>query len=155
MKLNNTALPPKTNIVYVVLLVLMSVLYAYFVKYIRDLQAAGCKCAFTWHKDFLFYGYSILLLMTLGRVIVALFRVNHPMVNTAVQLISAFVGIPVIVVTFMFIRMLKAEACECSQDLARTIMEVVNYIQLFLFFITFIVALVISLSFKFMAKKLA
>lgn len=110
-------------------------LWLYIAMYLVKLEKIGCDCAKGWQHDFIKY-YIIVLILTLLLSAVGINTSVWP-APLAFLLFAAFVTF--VVVVFLYLRDLKT--CKCAQDKAKTVFEIINYIQMAL------LALVILFSF--------
>lgn len=133
-----------------ILFILLAIaINAYILNYLYYLEKNGCKCALNWRRNFImfFIGLSLLL------AILSLFNVD---ILTSSIILSVFAALSIanVVIILQFVYMLKKEKCQCSENLAREILQFIAalyaffYIMLLivLFYSGFKIATIISLA---------
>ena len=120
------------NLLYIIVLSLLLLLYAYLASYMFRLEKIGCKCAGGWERDFIQFYFVFLITFILCVVIF------NPL-PLWIRMIASFINVFGIIVVFLYIRRLKVEKCECSEDTARDVMEIFNYVQIIMFGIAILI----------------
>ena len=117
--------------IFLLLNVGIVILNAYFLYYVYQIEATGCKCALGWRRSFL--EVSLALFVVVGIVGLVVDWQDHFMWLAALYngLIIAY-----IFVTREFINDMRAHTCKCAQTEAFDILNVVNIIGLFMLGIT-------------------
>lgn len=119
------------NSIVVGLLVIFSVIviaiWGYIVHYLLKLEKIGCECSKDWKRTFVMY-YIILILVFFVIQMISLlaYKAIHPIITTIMFLGNIFF----VVIVFKYIHELKNEKCKCSEDQARDLLEIINYIQI-------------------------
>jgi hypothetical protein len=100
-------------------------------KYIKDLETY-CKCSDNWKRDFIKYSLIIFIIFLLIKLInfKKLYQINKIILTLVILLNFIFTFIVLI-----YINELKENECKCSESDVRTILEIINYIRLFIMFI--------------------
>lgn len=123
---------------------------SYLVNYIFKLETTGCECAKDWRRDYIQY-YFILLIVFIVIQFGVLFMGGLSAligINMAFGGIMFILGIMFIVFTLQYVHKLKRIKCQCSEATARTVLEIVAYINLFMYSliaIKFVVLLIMLL----------
>ena len=105
-------------------------LYVYLVNYMIQLERIGCECSVDWRRTFI-KTYMLFIIIYLSLLfILTLFGKEHML--RFVAMIMFFVNIFFIIVVYQYVKYLKDTKCECSASLARNVLELFNYIQIFL-----------------------
>ena len=115
------------------------ILYTYVFLYIRKLEEIGCECSNDWKRDFIYLYVCIFIPLIILRV--------FDLVPKIVMVIMAFMTIAFIVVVFFYIHELKKKKCECSESNTRTVLEIVNYVQIGLGSLVIIMAIFFTHTF--------
>lgn len=100
-------------------------LWSYIFVYILKLEKIGCECALDWRRTFIQYYIIVLVLVALSQI--ANIFTTLPII---VKICLLFGSIAFITITFLYVRDLKKKKCECSDETARDVLEIVNYIQI-------------------------
>ena len=115
---------------------LISILWLYILTYIMKLEKIGCKCSEGWKRTFIKY-YIIVILVFL---VIQMFEFKLPI---EISLITSFVKIlftiAFVFIVFNYVNYLKETKCQCSIDVKRDVLEIFNYIQMFLLIIVFVI----------------
>lgn len=109
------------------------ILYTFVFLYIRELERTGCECSKDWKRDFIYIYVCIFIPLAVIRIFLKI-----PGIITVVMslLTIFFIG-----VVYFYIEELKKKKCECSVSDTRKVLEIVNYIQIGLFALVFIMML--------------
>lgn len=110
------------------------VLWGFVFMYVRELENIDCKCADDWRKYVIQY-FSLVIILV---VVLTMFGINIFNIWGMMYMLL-YVGFVIIV--FTYIHDLKKKKCECSEATTRNVLEIVNYIQLALIVILFILSL--------------
>lgn len=110
------------------------VLWGFVFMYVRELENIDCKCADDWRKYFIQY-FSLVIILV---IVLAMFGVN--MFNVW-GMMYMLLYVAFVIIVFTYIHDLKKKKCECSEAITRTVLEIVNYIQLSLIIILLILSL--------------
>jgi hypothetical protein len=133
------------HILKIVLNVIAVAIWLFIFSYILHLEKIGCECSKTWQRSFIKY-FVIVIIVMLG---LTTFEIWSPKTTHPSLLTLYFVAtIAFVLITYHYIQMLKVQKCACSQHLARDVLEIVNYIQLFLIALTFILMIYFMFSFS-------
>ena len=97
----------------------------YLLHYVTKLEST-CDCSKDWKRTFI----KNFLYLTIALLLVNLFGVSLGKFTKYILYISTVLAAINIIVIFLYIRQLKATKCACSEDNARTLMEVINYFKL-------------------------
>lgn len=110
-------------------------LWGYILMYIVKLEKMGCPCARGWRREFIKYYLVFMLLL----IILRMFEVYSPALAPPILMTLQFLlSVGFVVVVYNYIHDLKREKCSCSEGMARDILEVVNYIQMFLVIVSLV-----------------
>lgn len=124
------------SIIKIILNVLMIIIWMFIMSYIIKLEKIGCECSQDWRRDFIkYYIIFIIIVLFLSSVDIWNLKYIPPIVST-IQFGSMMLFIGIV---YHYIHELKRKKCECSEDLARDILEIINYIQLFVLIFTVLV----------------
>lgn len=126
------------NIVYIIVMSLLLLLYAYLAVYMFRLEKMGCKCSEGWERMAIqtYFVFLIVLIISM-----AVFDPPPWLLHVA-----SIVNILGMIIIFFYIRRLKTEKCECSEDTARDVMEIFNYVQIIMFGITFLIVVLAGMG---------
>jgi hypothetical protein len=102
------------------------------------LHQIGCTCAEDWRRKAIMYYIIFLFILFVIRIIGILSQQMMMFISPILFLIT----IAFIIIIFQYIRDLKAKLCTCSESTARTVLEIINYIQM-----AFVLLLLISIIF--------
>lgn len=146
-------------IINLLIFVLITVIYLYITK----LENIGCDCSNVPDRVFI-KTYSIIslafLLITAFvsiDTVSGMFGSAIAMLYSVLILVFYVIFIYFIYTTFMYVRYLINEKCKCSEDISREIIMIGTFIELVLFFVTILTAIVIPVltnSFSFVIEKL-
>ena len=118
------------TIIFSVVIVLF---YLYILHYINKLESTGCACSENWKREYIKWYFIVLLLMFfIPNILLLLF----PKLITILKFINIILFIITaisIFIIYQYIRELKEKKCICSEDDARTTLEIYNYIMIFIF----------------------
>ena len=109
------------------------VLWAFVYAYVVRLETTGCECSYDWKRDFIKVYVIFMIPLMLMRVFDVLPRV--------VLSITLIFTIFFIIAVYRYIHELREKKCKCSEGTTRDVLEIVNYIQIFL--LAFVVILVV------------
>lgn len=121
------------DIAFIILAVVINV---YILVYLFHLEKVGCQCAMNWRRNYImfFVGLSLVL------AILSLVKVDLLTSSLLMTLFSAL-SIANVVFILQYVHMLKKEQCQCSESLAREIMQVIAVLYAFFYIMLFIVLL--------------
>lgn len=123
-----------------VLFVLTQVLYAIFLglvlMYIVRLEIHRCECSKDWKRDFIKYYLIVYIPMFLSMLLI---QFPVPLLS-----VVALANIVYIFVVFAYIKKLQRNNCKCSIEKIRNVLEIVNYIQIALFVLSFVALFFVS-----------
>ena len=119
---------------------IISILYVfiwiYIYLYITKLEKIGCECSNDWKRSYIKYYILIILLF----IILRLFSFwNFKTVPAILLTLEILASIIFVIIVYHYVHDLKKKKCECSVDLARDILEIINYVQLFMMIFAFII----------------
>jgi hypothetical protein len=102
-------------------------IWGYILHYLLKLEKIGCECSKDWKRKFIMY-YIIVIFIFMAIQIISFvaYKAMHPIINTIIFLGNIFFA----VIVFKYIHELRTEKCECSEDQARDLLELINYIQI-------------------------
>lgn len=109
------------------------VLYTFVFLYIRELERTGCDCSKDWKRDFIYIYICLIVPIFVIRIFL---KVPGIITSVMAMLTLFFIG-----VVYFYIEELKKKKCECSVSDTRKVLEIVNYIQIGLIAIIFIMML--------------
>lgn len=121
--------------------------YVIFISYLNRLSTINCECAYNWRRTFITYGYAYAIFSTILLTFHSIGLQMPYFILLPLIIIAYTLSIPTIILTFQYIRMLKKEACSCSESKARTLMEVVNYLVIFITISSIVMVLVNTILF--------
>jgi hypothetical protein len=103
--------------------------WGYILAYIVKLENIGCPCAKDWRREFIKYYVCFMLLLLILRMFDVYSPDSLPPILMTIQFVLSIVFVMIV---YHYIHDLKQKKCSCSAHLARDVLEVVNYIQIFL-----------------------
>jgi len=113
-------------------------LWVYILGYIYKLESIGCECSEQgWMRNFVKYSIGVIITLIVLRIF-DLWTFDN-LAPAVVTLEFIFMTV-FVMVSYHYIHFLKKKKCLCSEDKARDIFEVVNYIQLFLLLLAYVVS---------------
>ena len=116
-------------------LIVNLLLQIFLLNYIYKLETTGCECAKGWRRSFIKYYLIVLVVFTIAQV----FVITMDGVNSLFALNIAFSGIMFIfglcfaIITLQYVHTLKKTKCECSNTLARTVLNLVALIDIIVY----------------------
>ena len=131
------------NIIYVVL-------WGYILAYIVKLENIGCPCAKDWRREFIKYYVGLMLLLLILRMFDVYSPKSLPPILMTIQFVLSVVFV---IIVYHYIHDLKKKKCSCSADLARDVLEVVNYIHMFLIIVGIVLMAHVVFTISFIYKK--
>ena len=90
------------------------------------LHQIGCTCAEDWRRKAIMYYIIFLLIIFVIRIT----GILSQQVMMFISPIMLMITIAFIIIIFQYIRDLKAKLCTCSESTARTLLEIINYLQI-------------------------
>ena len=116
--------------------------WCYIASYLYRLEKMRCECAQGWRHDFLKY-YLLVIIVLAVLKFAGISTLTWPAPIVAVIAVSS---VAFIVIAYQYVHALKT--CKCSEDTARTVLEIVNYIQIatLAFMVLFTLGLAIFLA---------
>lgn len=108
------------SIIVVVVTIVLNIL---IIKYLSDLETLGCKCAMDWKRKYLMM-YAIF-----SMILIVITSVYGKKMNNMVHMIAFILMIGNIIFTLMYVNELKAEECDCSEDVMRDIMYMIAVVK--------------------------
>jgi hypothetical protein len=126
------------KVLALVLDLILIVFWAFVVAYVVRLEQIGCECSKDWKRDFIKY----YLLVIIPIMILKLF-VDLPVALAGLTFVF---GLTFIFVVFTYIQELRKKKCECSKAPIRDILEIFNYIQIFLIGFALVLMLMIAIA---------
>jgi hypothetical protein len=127
------------NLVVVTLFILWLSYLAFagwFLVYLFKLSEKKCECALTWHRKVLI---ALLFIMVMGHILRNVSSMNLLMKNLQGLASTCF-----IIISLVYIFQLRKIKCGCSNDPARTTMEVLNW--MYIGFTAFVLLMLLILS---------
>lgn len=121
-----------------VLDLLLIIFWAFVVNYVIRLENIGCDCSKNWKRDYIKYYLLVIIPIMILRLFVSL--------PVALASLTLVFGLTFVFVVFAYIQELRKKKCECSEAPIRDILEIVNYIQIFLVGFVLILMLVIAIA---------
>lgn len=137
------ALQAIINLIYIVL-------WGYILAYIVKLENIGCPCAKDWRREFIKYYVGIMLLLLILRMFDVYSPDSIPPIIMTVQFVFS---VAFVMIVYHYIHELKKKKCSCSAHLARDVLEVVNYIQMFLIIVGIVLMAHVVFTMAFIYKK--
>lgn len=117
------------DLLHVIFNLLYIAVWTFILLYIIRLEEMGCECAQGWRRVFIkYYIMFIIAMVLLGMFGIFSTKELSPMLMTLQFALTIFF----ISVVYHYIHELKVKKCRCSENMARDILEFVNYIQIFL-----------------------
>jgi hypothetical protein len=114
-------------LLHIIPLIIGIPVWFYILNYILQLESIGCLCALDWRHTYIKYFIIFILIMMFMQI----FNLWNPSVMSPIILTIQFVvTIIYVIIVFSYIYNLKNVSCFCSEDLARDILEIMNYIQI-------------------------
>ncbi len=127
--------------------ILAILIWFYILNYIIKLEKTGCECAKDWRRDFIKYYIIFIIALLILRSLNIIPDRFTPLLMT----IQFVFSVAFITIVFHYINDLKVKKCACSQDTARDVLEIFNYIQIFL--LAFIFVMMVYMMFTFQSNK--
>ena len=118
--------------------VLYIVAWVFIFSYILKLEKTGCECSKGWRRDFIKYYIAFIIVMAMATIAGL---VNKQKMPTALLTLQFVVAVFFIGVVYQYIHDLRKQKCECSEHMARDVLEIVNYVQIFLIVFTILVVM--------------
>ncbi len=113
--------------ILIILNVIAILFWAYILNYLIKLEKLGCECSKDWRRTFITYFIVYLIILLL----LSTFNIwNVKQLPPILMLVNYVIMILFFVTVYQYIHKLKKEKCECSENVARDVLEIVNYIQL-------------------------
>lgn len=100
------------------------VLWAFVYAYVVRLETIGCKCSADWKRDFI----KVYVIFMIPLMLMRLFDLLPRVVLSITFMFTIFF----IIVVYRYIHELREIKCKCSEGMTRDVLEIVNYIQIFL-----------------------
>lgn len=125
------------------------ILWTYIFSYILKLEKIGCECALDWRRTFIKY-YIVLVIVIAMCKIFGIFEKIPIIFRLAVSVGT----LAFIIITYKYVHDLKKKKCECSRELARDVLEIVNYIQLGILVLVGLYGLYMTFTLMSIDKKL-
>ena len=110
-------------------------LYIVFLVYLFKLEKIGCKCALNWRRNYMIVFMIFALSSNLLSMVIPAIKLNFFLV-----FLSATLSLMFLIVTIQYVQRLKADKCECSENLTREIMYYYSWIMLVLFILSITLA---------------
>ena len=126
-----------TNLIFIIFWIVV-------MKYINDLEKT-CKCSDNWKRDFIKYSLIAFIILLLFKIILGKSLLS---LNKNLLFVFILLNIFFTVIVLLYIKELKENECKCSESNIRTVLEIVNYIRIFM-----IVSGVLSFSYLFYKLK--
>lgn len=104
-------------------------IWGYILFYIYKLEQIGCECSKDWRRDFIKFFIIFMIVIFVLRMFDLWSPAGVPPVLMTLQFVAVLFFVAVV---FQYVHELKVKKCQCSEDLARDVLEVVNYVQMFL-----------------------
>lgn len=137
---------------YLVSAIIGILLQAYFLQYMVSLMRMPCKCSMSWESIYIF-GYVVLMLIyecVVGYFLITqglgkVFTFIRPFSHIIILLTIIFV-----IVTFMYVKRLEREKCDCSKGAARDLLKLVAkiYTLMFALLITYVLIMWVVYSLR-------
>lgn len=139
-------LPVLQAFIYVVYIVL----WGYILSYIVKLEKTGCPCSKDWRREFIKYYLVFMLLL----IILRMFEMYSPTSMPPILMTLQFVlSVGFVMVVYHYIHDLKQKKCACSESMARDILEIVNYIQVFLVVVSLVMMIHVMFTIAYVYKR--
>lgn len=135
--------------------VISILLFTYFLVYLHKLESTGCECAKNWRRDYIMaYCVFSICVLILNFVIVGNLTSEKIRLLRLISLATFVLNILFVIFTFQYVHSLKRTKCQCSENLARTIMYIVAFIDAVIYAIVgiFILMMIILMAFNKIAK---
>jgi uncharacterized membrane protein len=113
--------------------IIQIILFGIFLSYVYKLENENCECSKGWEREYIKY-YSIAI------ILFSVIRIISPIVYASMKIVHTLVGIGGIVFIFSvvkYIRDLKKEDCDCSEDWKRSAINIYAWLSIILLIITF------------------
>jgi hypothetical protein len=107
-------------------------LNGYLLSYLARLEQIDCECAMDWRRKHMMYGFTILISFQILNLAFLLFNFDDKFMLPRLMMsgLSLILTGYLVITTLQYVFMLKREACICSEDTARIILEVIAYVQI-------------------------
>jgi hypothetical protein len=133
------------NILYPIFIIIAIAINLYFLHYLINLNTINCTCSVNNYRKFIIYATSIYI--ALQSIVIILLIGNANIYFTLMFLVIAtllmFINVIIII---LYINKLKKEKCECSKNIARTLMYISSIISLISMSIGIFIALYLSIK---------
>lgn len=126
------------KVLALVLDLLLIIFWAFVVTYVMRLENIGCDCSKDWKRDYIKYYLLVIIPIMILKLFVSL--------PVALASLTFVFGLTFVFVVFAYIQELRKKKCECSEAPIRDILEIVNYIQIFLVGFALILILVVAVA---------
>lgn len=121
--------------ILIILNIVAILFWAYILNYLIKLEKLGCECSKDWRRPFItYFVVYLIILLLLSTFNIWTVKQLPPILMVVNYVLMIFFFITV----YQYIHKLKKEKCECSENEARNILEIVNYIQLALVLLSLI-----------------
>lgn len=121
------------DIAFMLLAVIINV---YLLIYLMNLANIGCKCALNWRRNYIMFFIVLSLILSVASVF------SYDILTSSIVMsVFTVASIANVVIVLQYISMLKKEHCECSEDLAREIMQFIAILYAFFYVLLFVVLL--------------
>ncbi len=120
---------PKTLLGIAMIIAL--ILNAFLLNYIFRLETMGCECAKDWRRDYIQYYLIFMVIYILVQFWLLMKDDMSSFVTftVAMNLIMFVLGILFVVFALQYVHKLKVAKCECSEDFARDVLQIVAIID--------------------------
>ena len=113
--------------ILIILNIIAILFWAYILNYLIKLEKLGCECSKDWRRTFITY-FVVYLIISLLLSTLNIWSVKQ--LPPILMLVNYVLMIIFFVTTYQYVHKLKREKCECSENEARNVLEIVNYIQI-------------------------
>ena len=114
------------------------ILWVYVYMWIYKLETIGCECSKDWKRTFMYVYVCIMIPVMICKIAGVWTSVLWPL--------TLFLSVMFISCVFFYIKELKRTKCECSESDTRTVLEIVNYIQIGILLIGLIMLLLLIIK---------
>ncbi len=127
---------------------LSAVLYLIFLVYIRNLERKSCNINQSWKKEVVKYVSMILLVISIFEILPGVSLIECISKSKITGIVYTVCSLAYIVIMLLFVRDLKKEREDCSENWKRNLMEVYVWLVIALVVISIISSFAFAKNFK-------
>ena len=126
-----------------VLMLVVVLVQCYIVRYLHRLEQTGCQCAMDWRRTYAMWFVVVAIIINVANFCImagtgwteSLWTLGGTGVGTALSMLFFLGGVVFTVATLQYVSRLKREKCKCSESSARVVIEIVAWMNAFLYII--------------------